>query len=382
MQKRKLHQLLLYVNKYNRYYQELFNRENIEIHERLSEEEAIEILKKIPLLTKDILCDFPPERFISEHHSLDALIRESTSGSSGKRISVYLTKKEKFKKDVIRIRSQLFSGYNPFHKRMQCGGFSEDTPIVVQKLGLLRKKTIVAKISPEDTVAEIKKYKPKCLIGFPSYLRQIAERIGSNKIHVNLVITLGEILDNATRKMFQETFNARVRDHYGAVELGRLAFEGDRTNLMHLNEDWAFFETTETGELVVTALDLFAMPIIRYNLGDIVSIEEPQGRLPFRTIKSIEGRRDDFIFLKNGNKLSPTELLYWLYHNEHIKEFQVIQKSKGAILIKIIAKDRFSKEQFKTTLERHIRWLNIEIDLVSKIERTAAGKLKSVICDI
>ena len=109
----------------------------------------------------------------------------------------------------------------------------------------------------------------------------------------------------------------------------------------------------ESGELIITDLDNYGMPFIRYRIGDIGVLSDRKcdcGRgLPI--LEKVEGRTFDIIMGTNGRHLGGT---FWTLllrtAVDGIKQFQVVQESKNEINIKIVVDEQFKTEYIKARI--------------------------------
>jgi phenylacetate-CoA ligase len=213
-----------------------------------------------------------------------------------------------------------------------------------------RRKNFYIAYDAEDLVFEIMKYDPKMLCGNPSYMRLVAE--ASHKKNLNFKIkcvsSWGEVLDEPTREYIEKTFQCPVFDAYGTNELGwPVAWECKKKEGLHIVSDYVILEVMkdgcytnpgELGELYVTNLLNFAMPLIRYKVGDVGILSEEQcscGR-SFPLIKSIEGRTIDCIELASGNIVTPKKIMNAVQSISGIPRYQVVQEDPQNISISIM----------------------------------------------
>jgi phenylacetate-CoA ligase len=142
------------------------------------------------------------------------------------------------------------------------------------------------------------------------------------------------------RKLIEETFRAPMYDQYGCGETHSIAFECGEHMGLHITSEHVFVQTNndDMGELIITNLDNYAMPIIRYENGDRIKLSKDNcscGRkLPL--ISQIIGRTADSIVLKDGSEVHGvffTDILNELrsFNLEFMNRFQVYQKTPGEI---------------------------------------------------
>jgi phenylacetate-CoA ligase len=147
----------------------------------------------------------------------------------------------------------------------------------------------------------------------------------------------------------------------------------------------------EKGEIAYTSLFNYAMPLIRYAIGDVgaISLEEcPCGRkLPL--MKVVEGRRDSFLVMPEGRLLSPrvvTNAMSKFFYE--IAQYRFIQKKIDFFEVLIQARDNLD-ENFLDKLAdylKHSLGLNNDVTIivksVDKIPLSKVGKLATVISEI
>lgn len=193
----------------------------------------------------------------------------------------------------------------------------------------------------------------------------------------------------------QEVFGTPVFERYGCQEFCNIAEECDRHNGMHVNADGLYVEVVdpqgrplppgEVGEVVVTSLDNFAMPFIRYRLGDMGSLMDGPcacGRgLP--RIKEIVGRTLDMIVTPEGRVCSGVMIPHFMKEFESVREFQFVQESLDALTLRIVPGAGY-RPSTRAFLEQALRrWvgprMKITIEERDALEKTASGKYRMVV---
>jgi phenylacetate-CoA ligase len=144
----------------------------------------------------------------------------------------------------------------------------------------------------------------------------------------------------------------------------------------------------ELGEVVVTDLNNFCMPLIRYRVGDLaVAMDHSQrcrcGRgLP--KIGKIEGRVQAIIFGTNGTYMPGTFFHHLFKDYDHIvRQYQIIQDQRGSLQLKVIKAQRYDQEVFDQILAKLHKFLGtalrIDVEYVDRIEQTRTGKHQGVV---
>jgi len=207
-----------------------------------------------------------------------------------------------------------------------------------------------------------------------------------------LVFTDSEILTINMRKNIEEAFSAKVTDIYGTYETDNIAYECHYHNGYHIAMDCVIMEFIcegrkadpfEEGEIVVTVLNNFAMPFIRYNLHDIGAYNPgicPCGR-KFPLLTNIRGRSDDYMITADGKKLSFATLgAYWHSLTKFVYEFQLIQEDINVFTVFIVPNNSFNDDCRKiivSEINKCFPGANIDIKLVPSIQREGSGKFKA-----
>ncbi len=208
-------------------------------------------------------------------------------------------------------------------------------------------------LDTKSRILKIQELQATALMATPTYILGMADT-ARNQLHLDpaaLPITkitcAGEpgALIPATKKRMEEAWGAKVYDHAGATEIGAWGFEcSSQPGALHVNEAMflAEVEDLETGmpltepgqrgKLIITALDRFAQPCIRFDSKDIIEIGEDRcecGRT-YKLFKGgVVGRADDITKVK-GVLLAPSAIEDVVRSVQGLgNEYEVIVDKKG-----------------------------------------------------
>jgi len=264
-------------------------------------------------------------------------------------------------------------------------------------------RTVVPLFPPAKLINVLRFIKPDVLDTFPSVLSTLAN-YGVSGIHPRIIFTGGEIVTQECREIVRKTFGLEPFETYGSVEFGDLAFECSKHFGLHIITDSVFIEFVdeneeyvspgEQGEIIVTGLWNYAMPLIRYKIGDLgVPIDEkcPCGR-SWPILKSIQGRNNDFLMLPNGNRISWLYLLRNILYNEGFKknlfcisQYQLIQERYDRIVFKFVKGAQFDpmilegiKHKLENEFVKHGARLEVvleEVEEIPPVGRTGKRRL-------
>jgi phenylacetate-CoA ligase len=211
------------------------------------------------------------------------------------------------------------------------------------------------------------------------------------------VITTSEVLTDYHKKLIEGVFSTRVFNEYGSGELGSVAHECEEGSL-HLSAENMIVEIIdgdrpsdagEIGELVVTELNNYASPLIRYRTGDFASLSTEQCRCG-RTLPVIEnvfGRAYDTLRNSRG-RLFHGEFIMYIFEeaekkNLGIRAFQVTQEDIRSLRIRIVPGEQYGQAAEDFITRRIKEYFDhdavIRFERAEKIERTASGKMRLII---
>ncbi len=303
---------------------------------------SVEDLSKIPLTRKAELQKFNKNYLTNKRFHCHALKSEHTSGSTGEPFTVYYDPDFVITRNMLFLRALRSAGYKITQRILLITDEKPDqkkvTPPGWYYTSILD--------SPDQLLRKLNNVKPDYLYGSRTPLKLIAELIHSTNFPVyypKKIISTAETLDQSTRAFLENTFNAELYEFYGLTEMGIVGWECAEHNGLHLAEDSTIVEYLPVGNgngsrLVMTNLNLMAMPFIRFETGDIVYSGGgklcPCGRKA-TILKRIEGRISDCVKLKNGQILSPYRLTCAIEKLRGIKNYQVTQIDYDIFTVKV-----------------------------------------------
>ena len=148
----------------------------------------------------------------------------------------------------------------------------------------------------------IREFNPNMIIGYPSAIKILAGIVEKGNISLDVfrVVSCAEPLGASLRHYFEKVFHAKVINFYGASESLALGVESDSEEGMFLFDDLNVIEV-ENGKTYLTALYNFSQPLIRYELTDTISLQEPDKKSECQFTKAVGllGRTEDVLWFKN-----------------------------------------------------------------------------------
>jgi phenylacetate-CoA ligase len=402
-QNAKLRQLISHAYYHVPYYREVMEERNI----KSTDIQTIEDLQKLPIINKAIVRENLHMGMLSNNHDKRHLLKVTTSGSTGEPFTIYAEKKQLEMRWAATLRSTEWTGYRfgdrqvrLWHKNLGM------KPIEVLKERLdaffTRRKFIPAyEISEENIgsfLSDIMSYKPVLLDGYAESYNIIAQKLGTGTYEGHKpkgIMSSGQTLPPQSRDRIEKAFGCRVFDKYGAREFaGGLAYqcEKQRDNY-HIVAECSIIEIVdsegkpvkpgEMGSVVVTELNNYACPLIRYQLGDFAIAVDPAmqcecGRgLPL--MGPVQGRIQATILGAN-NQLIPGTFFARLFadYDYAIRQFQVVQTELGKITLRLVKANRYTDSVLEKVMEeirKHLSdTIDVRVDFVDVIPLGKTGK--------
>lgn len=356
-------------------------------------------LAAFPVIDKMVIRE-ELDALISNEYNKKDLIPYSSSGSSGVQTTVYMTKKEQSILRGILTHWWEWSGYRIGRRLVQTGITPKRGFVKSLKDRLFKTIYINAFSHSEEQLKSLcdkvqKKNGQYFFAGYASSLNVIAEYAMNQGHNIQLrgVISLGDKLFDHYKKNINKAFKTNVFDTYGSNEGFMIAAQDDldyyyilspHVFVEILDDDNQPVKDGEMGHIVVTRLDCFSMPLIRYKIGDL-GIKLPKEEYPkskkygYPLLKQVVGRETDIVLLPDNTKLVVHSFTGIFEYISEIKQFRVVQENINGITIEYIRAQKFSKDALakaETELREYIKDNNFSIAFkeVDYIAPTKSGK--------
>jgi phenylacetate-CoA ligase len=397
------------------YYRELFDR----IRLKPDDIRRLPDLDKIPILTKEILsAQFKTLEATNSHAFRPQAM--CTSGTTGRRLQFLVDRPSNVLEFVYYWRHWNSAGYKlgaPFAEFSSVFFLRGDEKSRLashhQRLPnrLLLNSLSMSHATVRDYVRAIRKHRPLFLKGLPSVLYHFSlflRQQGIADISFKAVFSTGETLVPRFRKLIEATLGCKVYDSYGHMER-TVAISECPLGGLHINPDYGILELIRhdslradlTGEggcdnsssranysasVIGTSLYNFSMPLLRYEVGDIVSVEPEKkcacGR-QFPLVSAIEGRQSEVLLTPEGKVITGAFLVF--EDVPDILEGQIIQESLERLHVRIVPAPPFSKAgeaRLKSRLQMLVgSAVKISLERCESAEllRAESGKLLTVV---
>jgi phenylacetate-CoA ligase len=293
-------------------------------------------LRRMPLTTK---ADLRAAGAAALSSTARSLVTRNTSGFSGRPFAVHRTPQEMRRARLRDFRALLRAGLGPRDRLAVLGPDRTRSARAYERLGLYRQEVIRGSLGVDEQVRRLRDCAPTVLWVYPSLLQSLLSRRGhrlSALARPRILIASSEVLDPVLRTQILRDRPVEIFNFYGAVEAGRIGAECRAHAGLHVEADALIVELLDgdrvvepgkPGRVVLTNLDSYAMPLIRYDLGDL-SAEIPAPcpcGWPTPLLEAPMGRNADMVTLPDGSLASATLLSFVLRAELDVLHFRFRQ---------------------------------------------------------
>jgi phenylacetate-CoA ligase len=337
------------------------------------------------------------------------LHRHSTGGSTGEPLLFYFDRQRQAYDQAARMRTHRWFGADVGQREVYLWG----APVELRRQDRLREwrdrwtnQLLLSafNMSPrriDSYLDRIERFDPVSVFGYPSTLAHLARHAARCGRRLNLTrlcaaFVTGETLTPADRQAIADYFGAPVADGYGSRDGGFIAHECPHGG-MHLMDESIIVEVLDdeccpvgpggSGRVVVTHLDSYGMPFIRYETGDLARAADPDepcacGRGLSR-ILALQGRQTDLLVSKDGTVRHALSAIYVLREQPQIERYRVVQQRDHSVRVEVVCPDGLDEGLNRTIRDGLQRQLGddtpIEVIPVPEIPPEESGKYRPVV---
>ncbi len=398
-QEKKLRDLISHTYTYCPYYRDIFTKAKV----HPADIKEIEDLRKLPILTKDIIRHNFNEIVSLNYNEFKPGLAH-TSGSTGEPLEFYLDQQNREAEYASVWRQAFWGGMRDINVKIAT--FRGDFVYDFEKTDDLSRWDGISKECIFNTynlnrttvhriVQKLNKFKPLLIKGFPHSLyilsRFIDEEGFSLDVQPLLIQTSSEQLTLQMRETIESAFECKIMDWYsqseyvvsfGQCECGTYHQTMETGIMGFIEDEWGL------ERLVGTGLWNYSMPFINYDVGDIVDTETgPKcacGR-DLMSVRSFEGRLNDILYTPDGRAVSGGGLDHYWKHRvipslTTVPEYiHFIQDSRSKLSIQVYSSKELLKEDLNSISSGLIplfgNEMGIEIALLDQLPTAKKWKL-------
>lgn len=368
-------------------------------------------LRQLPMLSKEDVSENLYFDLFSNVHRKKDMLKIATSGSTGTPFVTYADRQQLEMRFANTLRSAEWTGWKVGDTQArlwhQTLGMTP-SQVFRERLDarMMRRTFIPAFEMTEAGLAglanSLNSIRPVLIDGYAESLNFLAlylEQGGSLEFQPRAVMSSAQMLTEGTRNQIERGLGCRVYDKYGAREFSGIAYQCDFGEDHHVLDESYIVEVLkngmpaepgETGEVVITDLNNYSVPLIRYRIGDLAVATDNTtpcecGRGLSR-IGAIQGRTQALVHCANGRWLPGTFFAHFFKEYDYaVRFFQVAQQTRGAFVLSIVKGPHWTGESWNeivAALRQYVGDTEIETVFVDSIPLLKTGKRTPVVSSV
>ena len=391
-QQSQLEKLLRHAYRTTPYYRELFNVESPDI-------------SQIPTLEKRNLRE-QLERLCSEAVPQQHRIKNATGGSTGEPLTFYQDRNYWNQRNLSVYYFDQWAGWNFGERQLIIWGALSDMGTSRdwkhQLNNFWRNHYWLNGFHLTDlrmrmTFQKMDKSPPHTILAYPSSLYQFARFIFENGLKprwdLKGIISSAEMLHSHYRDLAETVFSTKVYNRYGGREVGLIAMEC-KEGRMHINCRDLYLEIdspdpyTQPGDILITQLNNYAMPFIRYRIGDIGRLSDalcPCGS-PLPILAELLGRSTATFRTRTGTLIHAGYFTQQFYNVVGLEQFQLIQETLRHCVLKVVVNTQWTEAARRYMVQKIQEALGadviVTIKFVKEIPLSTSGKREFTISKV
>jgi phenylacetate-CoA ligase len=400
LQLAKLQQLVEFAYEHVPFYRERYQREGIHPHDIKSFDD----FRALPLLTREDVQNHLDELVAPTFEG--KLHQSRTGGSTGQPIRFYYEGSFSKWDTALRRRGRGWYGVRDGDKEAWVWGAERDMVHWSWKRRLQarfqRRRYLNAFDMSEAKMQAFAEmlvhWQPALIRAYSSALSLFARYVkeqGIVSIRPRLVEITAEKVTAPQRRLFESVFRCPVVDYYSTREMAAIVYpcaEGGlhvcETRYLELVVNDRPVEPGNAGEVVLTSLHQYAMPFIRYKIGDLAVYAEDgcSCKRGMPVLREITGRENDFLVTSDDRIVGPGFVCTTLWARPEVGRYQVYQPDRQHLEVRVECRQDVDeawiegiRNDFRAQLGESTQ---VSVQVLDRIELTPAGKLRFVISDV
>ncbi len=396
-QTKKLKKIIQYAVQNIKFYSDFFKENKL----KPSDINELDDLTKLPIITKEIYRKNFPNNLVNRSIPRKNYVLTHTSGSTASPIDIYTSHALRGRYAAESIFFFEWAGKKYGEPYVRIWG-KESKRIWLFNTFIKNAFVINAKKLSNETInnlhRNLMRKRFRFLEAFTSSANALASLLKKYNLEMSIPTTIvsGETLFDFQRERIMEQLNTQIYNRYGCRECGDIAQECSEHQGLHVLQESFIIEILddnnepvkigEKGKIIITHLDNYLCPLIRYQIDDIGALSPVNctcGR-KWQMLKYVEGRISDIIYSPSGRHIS---LFFFIKMFEKlvfnaVNEYQVLQpKHSPELVLRIVPGNHYS-QKIEHKIINEIKSLDktfkITIEKVKNIPLESSGKKKLI----
>ncbi len=346
---------------------------------------CLEDIKKLPVITKDMVKKYAQEMLTVPKWQV---MVGHTSGTTGTPLTVYSSWPSIWWNQAYTYSARLRNGFKYGQPLVSLRG-NLDRNTMHMKVHVSNTLYLSSYCINKDTIKTyydvIIKHKPVAIEGYPSslYTLSLCMSEAGLKLDIPVAFTSSETLLDYQRILIEKQLGTEIYDNFGMTEQTIYLQEAFNHQGYYDLPGYSINEYLEDGE-ICTSLTNEAFPLIRYRSNDIIELAELDAEHPQIMVKSVEGRKEDFLLCKDGGRIQRLDFIFKGVN--HVRYGQLVQEKNGFLNVNIVPDFGFStldEKSIENNVIERIGKDNIDFKInqirESDLVYTKRGKFKFLI---
>ncbi len=405
-QSKRFEKLLIHCKKNVSYYREFLDKYDEKSFRNFD-------IKSLPILTKDILRKKFNELKSDDLQTRDWMVN-SSGGSTGEPVKIIQDTYYSYHSEARKNICFQWAGLETGDKLIKLWGSERDilgTSRLLDKIKYFLKNEIIlnafilSRPIMKKFINIINSSKPSTILAYANAIYELSNFAKNENIkisHQNSVISTSGVLYPFLRKKIEMAFGCKVYDQYGSREVSCIASECEYSNGLHISEETILLEIVDEngnecpvgveGDVLVTSLVNYAMPIVRYKIGDRAIMESGSckcGRFHKR-LKNVVGRSMDNFKLRDGTIIPSEYFIHFIgvvLNRGILKKIQIIQRSYDVVDLYVVYSDEKILSEDVQNITQAVKKVmgkncNVNIHEKKDIAVNSSGKFRYTICEL
>jgi phenylacetate-CoA ligase len=404
LQTEKLNRLIRHAHDTSNWYKKVIAEIGINLKQPLT----LDDLARFPVTTKINIRE-NTHAFISSKYNADTMPKAKTGGSTGVSLNLFFDEHCQKLRNAAQIFSDSFSGWKPGIRVAAVWGNPPVPKTLKQKIRAFLLERMIyldtMDLNPSsmgDFVTRWRQFQPEMIFGHSHSIYIFAKYLteqGIKDLRPHGIVATSMMLLDHEREVIENAFQCKVHNRYGCEEVGLIAVECEKHQGMHINNSHIILECLDennqptppgqAGKLVITDLNNFGMPLIRYRVEDVGVLSDRKCSCGRNTplLERLEGRVADFLKKPDGGQVAGVSLVErTLTKIAGIEQMQLVQEQLHEILINRVKGAEYTPNtdvqliaEFRAVFDESV---NLVIRDVDKIPQEKSGKYRFSICKI
>jgi len=360
-------------------------------------------LLRLPVTTKADIKKHGLEMMRPEGSDFRTCHKVRTSGSTGIPLEILRSPSERAEQVALWLRTLRVNGYTPRLRvlALSAPSRSGEGQSLIQRVGLFRRQIAHYLLPPEESVDILWDYRPHVLYGNRQQIDLIALELARRGLvcdFLKMVVAGGAVVRKNTRLFYRKQLGCDLVENYGCEEAGVVAHDTPGRDGLHLCEEMTITEFLDEddnpvpegtmGRVVITTLNRFVQPFIRYDLGDRATyriVTDARGHR-WKRITAIHGRECDYIVMPNGSRRVYYEFYDICGEFPGLVQCRVIQKTLRDFRVEVVGDEGYV-ESIRAPMLAALKKpfpsdLHFSIVRVDQIPTDPSGKIRMFVTEL